>query len=308
MRRVRAPWGLAAAVVMTACGEDVMFSTRAVDAGARMDVGRDAAASVGTAADGTAIDGMVADATVPEGGAPGLSGGTPCPLSGDASHPSCRGYGDPCRQQSDCCSGRCDNVCLPGNACAPPSASCTTRSACCSGRCEPHGRNNALTCADFCQPNGAPCMRAGDCCSLGCNSGVCGAQACTTFSGPCGNDADCCSGVCFQGQCGGRSPSSCLGTDEACDGDGGPQCCSGVCNPATGRCGLGPGGCLEPSSPCMVSGDCCRGSCAKNAQGVPTCTAACLPDGTACDSDGDCCAGHCIGAPLRCASPPPNCE
>ncbi|HEX3770785.1 MAG TPA: hypothetical protein VHV30_07975 [Polyangiaceae bacterium] len=288
------------------CGEDVDFASGARDAG----LGPVDASAADAVPDVTEEPSPI-DSGPPPADARDDGRGLPCASQ-------CNANGSACRTARDCCSGRCDDdYCLPLNACDAPGTPCTSRSTCCSGRCEPLGRNGAVVCGAYCEADHEACEQASDCCSLACNSGVCGGALCAVVGGACDRDSGCCSNRCEGGRCA-AEPTACLPTGEACGTDAGAgfgvgpmmgpggsasPCCSGVCDPTTQRCDLGPGSCREPSVPCSMASECCRiGTCEPNADGIRVCTAPCVADGQTCNSDGDCCNGSCSGLG-QCESP-----
>jgi len=275
------------ATVAAACGEDVDFgSAPTLDAATR---------------EASALDAAAGDA----GGTP-TDDGAPCSTMSDAGA-TCRSNGQYCSGPGDCCSARCDDsYCLPSGTCSPPGAPCEYGTQCCTERCTPGPRSGLSSCGPYCESNGASCDDAQDCCSLACNGGQCGGAICNVVDGTCVEDSGCCSGRCDGGRCMATSE-ACLPSGESCSGDAGFECCSGVCDP-TGRCdvgpGVGPGGCRETSSPCVVDSDCCRGTCTPDSQQIPVCTARCLGPGNGCNSNDDCCSGACGGLPSTCRECP----
>jgi hypothetical protein len=223
----------------------------------------------------------------------------------------CASNGATCRNDSDCCSGRCESgSCLAGGTCLAPGLRCQTRNDCCSGRCEPNSVSGDLTCGYYCSANGAPCASAAQCCSFACNNGQCGGPICGSIGTLCQFNGDCCAGNCAAGRCM-AGAGSCLPTAEACADDAGLPCCSGSC--VSGRCDLGSGACRAVNTPCTASsmgndprGQCCvPESCEFSpVEGVPLCTAQCAQQGQTCNLNSDCCPGTtCEGTPsLHCVA------
>ena len=93
---------------------------------------------------------------------------------------------------------------------------------------------------------------------------------------------------------------SCLPVGEACQG--GPECCSGVCDPKTG-CVSAVTTCASSGSACAAGTDCCSLSCVGR-----KCSAdQCVSDGKACTSNDECCGGNC-GANKTCTALNSSCS
>lgn len=87
---------------------------------------------------------------------------------------------------------------------------------------------------------------------------------------------------------------SCLTVGSSCHG--GPDCCSGVCDPNTG-CVSAVTTCAGAGNACAVASDCCSLSCV----GGKCSTDQCVSDGQACTTNDQCCGGNC-GADKTCTA------
>ncbi len=177
----------------------------------------------------------------------------------------CRGVGQFCRNDFDCCTNSCQGfVCAP-NACVNDGAACDDETPCCSGVCGPSGR-----CA--CVPVGGVCAGDGDCCQTPTET-ICdpapngGGTVCQDAGGcfpdefECQVDGDCCSQYCDPGRlvCG----QPCLTAGKGCQAN--EECCTGQCGP-DGLCACSPEICTTSTDCCSVTpgqndGKCYGGAC-----------------------------------------------
>jgi len=199
----------------------------------------------------------------------------------------CRGEGDLCSTDADCCSGVCgaDGLCPVMAECQTVGEPCTGFHECCTGLCADPGTGVPI--CQFisgCRPIGEICQQASDCCSA----------LCEEYEG---------TGVlrCVK-------PGGCMSTGEVCQEgmsanccpsgpDGGPQ----LCLPTVlglSRC-WGPDStdqCIPDGQPCTFADECCGGLCLPDANGDYFCGSVCVPLGDTCTADADCCDGICWGA------------
>lgn len=92
---------------------------------------------------------------------------------------------------------------------------------------------------------------------------------------------------------------SCHAVGDACQG--GPECCSGVCDPSAG-CVSSITTCATSGQACKAGTDCCSLSCVGD-----TCSAQCTSDGQACTGNDSCCSGIC-GADQTCTPLNDSCK
>lgn len=88
------------------------------------------------------------------------------------------------------------------------------------------------------------------------------------------------------GGTGGSQP-VCSPTGDECTQGG--ECCSGVCDATSARCGSAIQDCKLEGTPCSSPLDCCGMSCVEGA-----CGGACTQDEQACVNDAECCSGRCV--------------
>jgi hypothetical protein len=205
-----------------------------------------------------------------------------CLASTGACEPAILADGAPCEDGDLCTTGEaCGGGACVGGApvdCAHLNGDCTV------GSCNP----STGACQATSVNNGSPCDD-GSTCTAGefCTSGVCGGGTATNDGGSCDDGSICTSGeTCSAGTCGDGNPANggapCDDGDlcsvgEACAGGnctgGAPVDCSdldddcavGVCNPATGTCGvqgIGEGQSCDDSNTCTLGEECTGGACA----------------------------------------------
>jgi hypothetical protein len=226
------------------------------------------------------------------------------------------GYAGNCAQDTDCCTGDCDNgICQPQNqACVNKGGGCWDSADCCT--------ENAV--ADVCTPgqvNPSFCLYGlnhacnvnGDCASGDCDNKVCVPTGPCIASGAMGCDdaLDCCSP---------NSPSNAAtceasgATNVCCFPDLtylqtpsciGVSCCSNMACAVTGGSTKDaycpPAACQKLSSACGSASDCCGGGCNFGTGVLGTCCV--KPAGTTCSTAADCCVANssCTGG--KCLSP-----
>ncbi len=183
---------------------------------------------------------------------------------------TCKSAGAPCTVPTDCCNLTCTGgSCAQAGSCIADNAACgaSVTGTCCSGTC---GTNNSCTPLNTtCHTAGNPCQGsadagvAGGCCSGLCSGGACqlASSYCTQVGDVCYRAADCCTGVCniatgaTAGTCSAlNSPVSCAIDGTICSSFGCGGCCSRLCAPFAAS---GVSIC-QPASGCHVYGDLCR--------------------------------------------------
>jgi hypothetical protein len=209
--------------------------------------------------------------------------------------------GDHCDGKGGCAGGKAlacpGGVCLIG-ACNEGAKACTSANAQAGAPCED---GNACTSADSCDSagqckSGATKACSGDACNDGvCDktTGTCGVTPRPTGT-PCSDGQPCTlNDVCAGGTCLG-------GPTKTCDGD---ACHDGVCDAATGSCGLknkADGASCSDGNACTAGDKCASGSCA----GTYTC--ACKPATQAadCNDQNACTVDTCplIGGVYKCSN------
>ncbi|HTA89047.1 MAG TPA: hypothetical protein VK745_05715, partial [Polyangiaceae bacterium] len=96
------------------------------------------------------------------------------------------------------------------------------------------------------------------------------------------------------------SNGTCRAVGDTCQS--GTECCSGVCDPASG--------CVSTTTTCAASGDACKvgtDCCSLSCVGEKCSAAQCVSDGAACASDDSCCSGTC-GADKTCTPLNDSCK
>jgi len=205
-----------------------------------------------------------------------------CRATTGACEPAILANGSPCEDGDLCTTGE---VCASGTCEFGSPVDCSHLDGTCSvgvcnpstGACGATSVNNGLLCDD------------GSTCTAGerCTNGVCGGGSATNEGGSCDDGSICTSGeTCSAGTCGDGAPANdgaacddgdlCLVGEQCAAGScsgGTPVDCSalddacavGVCNPATGTCGvqsIGEGQSCNDGSTCTVGEECTGGTCA----------------------------------------------
>jgi hypothetical protein len=220
-----------------------------------------------------------------------------------APHDSCRGGGEICTDDTECCVG----VRQPG---APPG----TERGCDNdtGQCELLGS---------CLPSGEACTGTRNCCSALCvdagwGIGICEFLAgCRPYGEICTADAQCCSGVVNDNDLNGDTRCSdpepdeddlrrclnvpgCVDPGEICAQGGSNNCCI-LKSPGCTQTGLGVARCnssavcIDIGGECQFSEQCCNGKpCIPDMNGVFRCSSMCVGEGGTCGAHADCCPGN----------------
>jgi hypothetical protein len=202
-------------------------------------------------------------------------------------HDTCRGEGQICVTNGDCCHGGCDLTAHPEagvgrcqflGSCATSGESCTSVRGCCSALCVDAGSGVGI--CEFlpgCRPFGEVCSMGSDCCSDECGppEGASGIRRCV-------------------------NPPGCVDAGEICGEGGSNNCCvlrSEGCTPTglgVSRCNDQPM-CIPDMGMCDFSEQCCDGRlCVLDSMGVRRCSDECIASGGTCLSNADCCGGRCL--------------
>lgn len=200
----------------------------------------------------------------------------------------CRRKGNACRDDADCCpdAGGCSETTgtCGGVVCKPPQDPCLNDYECCTGRCE-DGACAATICAD----DGFECAEDADCCNKSCpqETRLCGVTGCVDVGAACDENVPCCGELlCFNGVC---SESECYPENFDCVSD--TQCCSGYCDQAFYLCGLP---CKVDGEGCGSDPECCGDSCVDGTCETSCSDGACVEDSDCCS--GSCLGGVCLAS------------
>lgn len=263
-----------------------------------------------------------------------------CESSGDG----CVPLGELCGgDDSVCCSGHCQDVdgtyrCTQTSVCRGEGDLCDEDGDCCSGLCGADGHCPVLA---ECQTVGEPCTGFHECCSGVCADPGTGTQVCQFPSGCrsigeiCLEDDDCCGGLCREAgseglqRCEKPASPGCLPAGEVCGGSAygnsynccpsGPDGGEALCLPTDigiTRCwGQGTEDeCIPDGEPCEFSDECCGGFCLPDDEGNLVCGTQCVEQGGACTTHADCCDdlvcedGVCTDNPYGCVPVGGPCE
>jgi hypothetical protein len=196
----------------------------------------------------------------------------------------CRGEGDLCDEDGDCCSGVCkDGHCPTIAECQTVGEPCTGFHECCSGVCADPG-TGTMVCQypSGCRSIGEVCLTEDDCCGGICNPvGDTGLKRCEKPANPgCLPEGEVCGGSAF-----GNSYNCCPSGP-----DGGSQLCLPTDIGITRCYGVGTSeACLQDGEPCTFSDECCGGFCLPNQDGDLVCGSDCVPKDGVCTTHADCC-------------------
>ena len=186
------------------------------------------------------------------------------------------GYGATCTSDSQCTSPEmCDTDANGNRYCGDPcvvsgsATLCYENSECCSGKC------NNYACVDSWNwTNGHSCTpaTASDCASGLCQNSVC--VACLANDQSCSmlGDSVCCSGICN----GAASPvcDTCYADGAQCPAGGASKCCAKACMPKPGKPALSIcGSCVGFGSGCDMDSECCSGYKCSTQDGSGSCIA-----------------------------------
>jgi hypothetical protein len=175
----------------------------------------------------------------------------------------CRGTGEACSDNLDCCLGRCSGGACSAERCVDNGAACSANDECCTSNCS-GGTCAAIPGAGSCKVQNQACTSGAECCSTNCQGGFCvAAWSCRANNDLCLKDVDCCSFKCSKN-------------------DG-----------SAGYCVTPPGGCIQDGMPCSGGSNCCTRICVDPGTGATVCLPAsgCEMTGSACLNDQACCGG-----------------
>jgi len=190
---------------------------------------------------------------------------------------SCLSFGDPCRGESDCCTGVCvDGAC----SCIGGGNACTGDDQCCNGHCD----RGICTCVQ----SGGACSADYACCGVACVGGVC--SNCTLAGGSCRTDDDCCGKKSHSGKAPFEEWGTCV--------DGVCRCCyNGSWNLACGPGYPGGDGLEYPTADLCCDYPLTGYGCCEDQTDCASCVVGCCTDGVDCDIA----AGIFPGCPARAA-------
>jgi len=195
--------------------------------------------------------------------------------------------GNACKNNNQCGSHTCKNVCQPPS-CSPhchQGEPCGANADCGSQSCS-NAHCQAPTCAPMC-PQEAMCGDNNDCASRVCANDTCQPPACSPHchqGETCGANADCGSQVCTKARCLAPTCSPLCSQGATCDGNG--DCASRVCTKNICKPPVCSPNCHAKET-CGSNADCGSRVCKAGLCQVPICSPTCAKTAT-CDSNGDC--------------------